>query len=81
MITSVGENGRRLKGKMTKEPLVISCTTEELNHILDKWIGDEIVRPNSIIHFFVGSITMLSMPPRTIGPFGVSFTKSLERGP
>ena len=81
MITSVRENRRRLEGKMAKEPLVISCTTEELNHILDKWIGDGIVRPNSIIHFFVGSITMLSMPARTVGPFEVSLTKSLKRGP
>ena len=30
---------------MAEEPFVIPCTVEELNHILDKWIRDRIVRP------------------------------------
>ena len=29
---------------MAEEPPVIPCTVEELNHVLDKWIGDGIVR-------------------------------------
>ena len=30
---------------MFEEPPVIPCTTKELNHVLEKWIGDGIVRP------------------------------------
>ena len=45
MTASVGEKRKRPKEKVTKEPPVIPCTTKELNHILDKWIGDKIVRP------------------------------------
>lgn len=44
MIVSVGEKRKRPKGKMIEEPPVIPCTREELNHVLDKWIGDGIVR-------------------------------------
>ena len=45
MTASVGEKRKRPKRKRTKEPLVIPCTTEELNHVFDKWIGDGIVSP------------------------------------
>ena len=45
MTTSVGEKRKRSEGKVFKEPLVIPCTSEELNHVLDKWIGEGIVRP------------------------------------
>ena len=45
MTASVGEKRKRHEGKLFKEPPVIPCTTEELNHVLDKWIGDGIVRP------------------------------------
>jgi len=44
MIASVGEKRKRHEGKMTEEPPVILCTIEELNHVLDKWIGDGVVR-------------------------------------
>ena len=33
---------------MAEEPFVIPCTVEELNHVLDKWIGDEVVRPFTV---------------------------------
>ena len=33
---------------MAEEPLVILCTAEELNHVLDKWIRDRIVRPFAV---------------------------------
>ena len=33
---------------MAEEPLVIPCTAEELNHVLEKWIGDGIVKPFTI---------------------------------
>ena len=44
MTTSVGEKRKRPEGKMTKEPPMIPCTVEESNHVLDKWIGDRVVR-------------------------------------
>jgi len=42
MIASAGEKRKRLDRKVFKEPPVIPCTAEELNHVLDKWIGDGI---------------------------------------
>ena len=48
MTASVGEKRKRPKGKVFEEPLVIPCTIEELNHVLDKWIGDGIVRPFTV---------------------------------
>ena len=36
MTASVGEKMKRPNGKVFEEPLVISCTVEELNHVLDK---------------------------------------------
>ena len=33
---------------MFEEPPAIPCTTEELNHVLDKWIGDGVVRPFTV---------------------------------
>ena len=48
MTTSVGEKSKRLEGKVFEEPLMILCTAKELNHVLDKWIGDGIVRPFTV---------------------------------
>ena len=45
---SVGEKRKRPKGKVLEEPPVILCTIKELNHVLDKWIGDGIVRPFTV---------------------------------
>ena len=45
MTALVGEKRKRLEGKVFEEPPVIPCTVEELNHVLDKWIGDGIIRP------------------------------------
>ena len=45
MTASVGEKRKRPEGKVAKELPVIPCTVEELNHVLDKWIGDGIDRP------------------------------------
>ena len=45
MTVSMGEKRKRPDGKVFEEPPVIPCTTEELNHVLDKRIGDGIVRP------------------------------------
>ena len=48
MTTLVGEKRKRLEWKVFEEPPVIPCTVEELNHVLDKWIGDGIVRPFTV---------------------------------
>ena len=48
MTTSVGEKSKRLEGKVFEEPLMILCTAKELNHVLDKGIGDGIVRPFTV---------------------------------
>ena len=45
MIASMGEKRKRPNWEVFKEPLLIPCTVEELNHVLDKWIGDGVVRP------------------------------------
>ena len=45
MTASVGEKTKRPDRKLLEEPPGIPCTAEELNHVLDKWIGDEVVRP------------------------------------
>ena len=44
MTASVGEKSKRPDGKVFEEPPVIPCTTKELNHVLDKWIEDGVVR-------------------------------------
>ena len=44
MTVSIGEKRNRLDEKVFEEPSVIPCTAEELNHVLDKWIGDRVVR-------------------------------------
>ena len=45
MTASIREKRKRLEGKVTKEAPVIPCTVEELNHVLDKWTRDGVVRP------------------------------------
>ena len=45
MTASVGEKRKRPDGKVFKEPPAIPCISEELNHVLDKWIVDGVVRP------------------------------------
>ena len=48
MTASVGEKRKKPDGKVFEEPLVIPCTAEELNHVLDTWIGDGVVRPSTV---------------------------------
>ena len=45
MTASMEEKRKRLNGKVFEEPPVIPCTAKELNHVLEKWIGDGVVRP------------------------------------
>ena len=90
MTASIGEKRKRPKGKIAKESLVILCTTEELNHVLDKWIRDGIVRPFTVSrppteeerkNPLFCRIPMSSTLPITVGPFVGFFTRSLEREP
>lgn len=48
MTALVGEKRKRLDGKMFEELPMIPCIVEELNHVLDKWIGDGVVRPFTV---------------------------------
>ena len=48
MIASVGKKRKRPDGKVFEEPPTIPCTAKELNHVLDKWIGDGVVRPFTV---------------------------------
>ena len=48
MIALVGEKRKRPDRKVFEKPPAIPCTAEELNHILDKWIGDGVVRPFTV---------------------------------
>ena len=48
MTALVGEKRKRPDGKVFEEPPAIPCTAEDLNHILDKWIGDEVVKPFTV---------------------------------
>ena len=45
MTASVGEKRKRPDRKLLEELPTIPCTTEELNYVLDKWIGNGVVRP------------------------------------
>ena len=48
MTASVAEKRKKPKGQVTEEPVMIPCTVEELNHVLDKWIKDRVVRPFTV---------------------------------
>ena len=48
MTALVGEKKKRPEGKFAEEPPVIACNMKELNHVLDKWIGDGNVRPFTV---------------------------------
>ena len=48
MTASIGEKRKSPDRKVFEEPPAIPCTAEELNHILDKWIGDGVVRPFTV---------------------------------
>ena len=86
MTASVGEKRKRPDGKVFEEPPAIPCTVEELNHVLDKWIRDGVVRPFTVSRppteeerknpYFARSIIMSSIPPRIAGPSEDSSTKS-----
>ena len=87
----MGEKRKRLEGKVVKEPPVIPCIVEELNHVLDIWIVDRIVRSFIVsrppieererIPCFVESIIMSSTLLRIFGPSKGFFRRSSGRGP
>ena len=86
MTALVGEKRKRPDGKVFEEPSVIPCTAEELNHILDKWVGMEWLnhspcpghqrKKKGRIPCFAGFIIISSIPPRIAGPSADSFTRS-----
>ena len=55
---------------------MISCTTEELNYVLDKWIGDGVVR----LFIVSRQPTMSNITPSIIGPSGHFFTRTSGKG-
>ena len=89
MTVSAREKKKRPKGKMAEEPPMIPFTIEELNHVLDKWIRDGIVRhllyPSHLLKkkertfYFARFITMSNTLPRTVGAFVGFFIRSLQR--
>ena len=91
MTVLISEKRKRLEGKVVEEPPVIPCTAEELNHVLDEWIGDRmlghslypdhLLRKKERILCFVEFIIMSSTLLRIVGPFVGFFTRSLGRGP
>ena len=48
MVVSTGERRRKTDGKEYDTPSPIPCTQKELDVLLDKWIADEIFKPNQV---------------------------------
>ena len=48
MAVSTGEWRRKTEGREYDTPLPILCTLKELDVMLDKWIADEIFKPNQV---------------------------------
>ena len=48
MEVSIGEWRRKTEGREYDTPPPIPCTPKELDVLLDKWIADEIFKPNQV---------------------------------
>ena len=48
MTVSTRERRRKTEGREYDTPLPLSCTPKELDVLLDKWIADEIFKPNQV---------------------------------
>ena len=48
MAVSIGEQRRKTEGREYDTPPPIPCTPKELDVLLDKWIADEIFKPNQV---------------------------------
>ena len=86
MTALMGEKRKRPEGKAFEEPQLIPCIAKELNHVLDKWIGDELLghslcpghqlRKKGRILYFAGFTTTSSTPLRIVRSFVGFFTRS-----
>ena len=45
---STGERRRKINGREYDTPLPIPCAPKELDELLDKWIADEVFKPNQV---------------------------------
>ena len=48
MAISISERRRKTEGREYDTPLPIPCTLKELDVLLDKWIADEVFKPNQV---------------------------------
>ena len=48
MAVTTGERRRKTEGREYDTPPLIPCTPKELDVLLDKWIIDEIFKPNQV---------------------------------
>ena len=48
MAVSTGERKRKIDGREYDTPPPIPCTPKELDVLLDKWIVDEVFKPNQV---------------------------------
>ena len=48
MAMSIDERRRKTNGREYDTPLPIPCTPKELDVLLDKWIADEVFKPNQV---------------------------------
>ena len=48
MAVSTREQRRKTEGREYDMPLPIPCTLKELDVLLEKWIADEIFKPNQV---------------------------------
>ena len=48
MVVSTGERKRKNDGRESDTPPPLPCTPKELDVLLDKWIADEVFKPNQV---------------------------------
>ena len=48
MVVSTSERKRKSDGKEYDAPPPLPCTPKELDVLLDKWIADEVFKPNQV---------------------------------
>ena len=48
MAVYTSEQRRKIDGRKYDTPPPIPCTPKELNVLLDKWIADEVFKPNQV---------------------------------
>ena len=48
MVVSTNERKRKSDGREYDAPPPLPCTPKELDVLLDKWIADEVFKPNQV---------------------------------